>query len=143
MNENLASLAAEAMRTHEAKEERRKLRDWVHYAIGAGFALALFIAAFNAIAAPMFKNTGGDGTPVSLRLLDTPCVNEKVLKHLHANVQEKFIPKFKAAVLHYGGKDWASCWILYGQAVLSYDEEGEPFNPPYGVPRSMFKEDSV
>jgi hypothetical protein len=137
MNENLASMAAEAMRSHEAKEERRKLRSWAHYALGAGCALALFIAAFNAVAAPMFKSS--DGT-VSLRLLDTPCSNEKVLFFIAQKVQPEFIAKFKDAVLTYGGRDWKSCWIEYQGHVFSMDEEGAPFQP---IPLQYFKENTI
>jgi hypothetical protein len=125
------------------KQERSTFRERVVFWFGIACLVLLVGIATNAYAAPLFKNTGNDGKPISLRLLDTPCTNPKVKAHLEANVKAQFIPQFKSAVLHYGGRDWASCWIEYEGAVLSYDEEGAPFNPPMGVPRSMFKEDSV
>jgi hypothetical protein len=143
MNENLASMAAEAMRTHEAKEERRKLRDWVHYAIGAGFALALLISAFNAIGAEVYKATSGAGLPVTLRITQEPCTDVNVLSHLKAGIQDKDIPMFKRAVLNWEGKLFEACWMQLGDTVLAIDSEGDPFNPPYGVPRSKFRDDTV
>jgi hypothetical protein len=143
MNENLASMAAEAMRTNEAKEERRKLRDWVHYAIGAGFALALLISAFNAIGAEVYKATSGAGLPVTLRITQSPCTDVNVLSHLKAGIQEKYIPMFKRAVLNWEGKVFEACWMQLGDTVLAIDSEGDPFNPPYGVPRSKFRDESV
>lgn len=128
------------------KQERSAFREIASYVIGLLALVALGIAVTwhtKANAAPLFKNIGNDGRPVSLRLLDTPCTHPKVKAHLEANVKDEFIPKFKSAVLHYGGKDWASCWIEYQGFVLSYDEEGAPFAPPTGIPLEMFKEDSV
>ena len=113
---------------------------WAVIAVGIILAVAL---ATNAHAAPVFKNVGNDGNPLSLMLLYEPCTNEKVLGHLRAGVKEEYIPKFQAAVLHYGKKDWASCWIEIQGHVLSIDEEGFPLHPPDGIPRKLFLESSV
>lgn len=134
------------MSSSDAKAERGFLRKVIAFLGAVCFFLLFALAATwptKANAAPLFKNIGNDGRPVSLRLLDTPCTHPKVKAHLEANVKDEFIPKFKSAVLHYGGKDWASCWIEYQGFVLSYDEEGAPFAPPTGIPLEMFKEDSV
>jgi hypothetical protein len=125
------------------KDDRGRLREIVGAIL---FAIVLFgplLYAVKLYAAPLFKNTGNDGQPVSLRLLDTPCTDPKVSAHLKANVKEEFIPKFKSAVLYYGGKHWASCWVEFNGFVYSYDEEGAPFNPPTGIPRALFQEDTV
>lgn len=79
MNENLASMAAEAMRTHEAKDERMKLRAWVHGAIGAGCALALFIAAFNAYADPIARASAGG---ISITIYNEPCKLKEQVSNL-------------------------------------------------------------
>jgi hypothetical protein len=143
MNDNFCRLVADALVEQDAKEERRKLRDWVHYAIGAGFALALLISAFNAIGAEVYKATSGAGLPVTLRITQEPCTDVNVLSHLKAGIQEKYIPMFKRAVLNWEGKVFEACWMQLGQTVLAIDSEGDPFNPPYGVPRSKFRDDTV
>lgn len=130
------------MTSAEAKAERGFLRK-VIAVLGAVCFLVLIALATNAHAAPLFKNTGFDGQPISLRLLDTPCTHPKVKAHLEANVKAEFVSQFKSAVLYYGGKNWASCWIEYQGMVLSYDEEGAPFNPPMGIPLELFKDDAV
>lgn len=129
--------------TDEAKEERATLAQRLIVWLGFVCFLVLVGLATSASAAPLFKNVGNDGRPMSLRLLDAPCTNSKVVTHLIANVKPEFISQFKSAVLHYGGRDWASCWIEYQGFVLSYDEEGAPFAPPTGIPMELFKEDSV
>ena len=118
---------------------RLTILPWI---IWAAIILAVIFTT-KALADPVFKETGNDGRPVSLRLSDKPCTSEKVLAHLKANVKPQYIPLFKAAVLHYAGKNWDSCWIEYGGAVLSIDEEGAPFNPPSGIPLHLFKEETV
>lgn len=138
MNDQLASMAAEAMRTHEAKEERRKLRSWAHYAFGAGCALALFIAAFNAIADEIFRSKDHQGQDAVLRIKNEPCANKKVIDKLQADFLDYRL--FKASVLTWKGKDFASCWVEKNGHVLSVDEDGSPFQP---VPRRVFKNESI
>ena len=125
------------------RDDRLILSLWI-LRIMLWVVLLLFVAvATRAFAAPVFKNVGNDGNPLSLRLLHEPCTNEKVLAHLKAGVKPEYIPKFQAAILHFGRKDWASCWIEIQDHVLSIDEEGYPLNPPSGIPRFLFKEDAV
>jgi hypothetical protein len=90
--------------------------------------------------APVFKAEGADGSHAGLRLLDAPCAEEKVLVHLRLRVQPALLPRFKAAVLTWGGRVWASCWIDVDGVVYSMDEEGSLFQP---VPRPLFRDDSV
>lgn len=145
MNDGFCKLVSDHLIRKDIRDERlRMVRDIV---IGLAAFIALLIAVgwpTGANAALVFKHPqGSNGQPVSLRLMDTPCSNEKVLKYIKTNVQERFVPKFKNAVLHWAGKDWASCWVEYDGNVYSYDEEGEPFNPPMGVPFKLFRDDSV
>lgn len=111
-------------------------------------ALAMILVPLYVQAAPVFRNMGNDGQPVALRLLGTPCVSEKVLQHL----KQEWHASFKAAELTYGGRKWESCWIEIDltdqqgrpfKSVFSVDEEGAPLNPPYGIPKQLFREDTI
>ena len=137
MNDNFCRMVADALTEQDAKEDRRKLRPWVQGAIGAGCAIALFIAAFNAIGAPMFKSSDGS---VALKLKETPCSDEKVLFFLAQKVQPEFLGKFKDATLTYGGREWKSCWIEHQGHIFSIDEEGAPMQP---IPLQYFRENSI
>ena len=122
MNENLASMAAEAMRTHEAKEERQKLRPWVHGAIGAGCALALFVAAIEAYGAEVPVHVWTDGN-TTIKLMRGPCVDPAVKPFLES-VGE--LPKFKAVESTWLYKDGrranhGGCW-----AEFTAKEAGAP-----------------
>ena len=102
-----------------------------------GFVIATVIWATSALAAPMFKSSDGS---VALKLLATPCSDEKVLFFIAQKVQPEFLAKFKDAVLTYGGRQWKSCWIEYQGHIFSMDEEGAPMQP---IPLQYFHENSI
>lgn len=114
MNENLASMAAEAMRTHEAKEERRKLRSWVHYAFGAGCALALFVAAFNAIGAEIPVHVWTDGK-TTIRLMPGPCTDPVVKPFLESVGELKRFKNIESDWTYKDGqkKSHGGCWAEF------------------------------
>lgn len=97
----------------------------------------LFSPAF---AAPVFKSTGNDDKPMSLRLLDKPCTNSKVLAAINEKARPELRARFKEAQLLYSGKMWASCWIEMNEIVYSIDEEGAPLQ---AIPRFLFQEDVI
>lgn len=136
------------------KRERRRLiiLPWLVWAVIVGLAIGSVLYAGRVQAALSYEAMGGNGQAAKLRLSEAPCTNAKVIKHLHALIKPEYISQFKAAVLTWGGRDWHSCWLILDlidqngrdvQTIWSVDEEGAPFNPPYGVPRSLFREDSI
>lgn len=123
-------------------------------AILLGLAAAMVSIALqrSAHGAETFRGAGTNGQPFSLRLSEAPCSDARVLEHLRAKLPSHMVAEFKAATLHWGGRDWASCWteiVLVDQtgrehkSVFSVDEEGDPLNPPYGIPRRHFREDTI
>lgn len=116
-------------------------------------ALVLFLlVCMPAEAALSYRAQGGNGQVSALRLSEAPCTNEKVKAHVSARVPAQYHARFKAAVLTWGGADWHSCWTKIelvdqnGQEhemVWSIDEEGAPFNPPYGIPLRLFRDDTL
>jgi len=75
---------------------------------------------------------------MSLRLSEEPCTHARVRAALYAKLLDD--RRFKAAVLFYAGRDWASCWADVDGVVLSMDEEGAPLQP---LPRREFKDDAL
>lgn len=135
---------------YHADEEMHERCYWrrVGFVIFLAIALAMVLVPIIVNAAPAYRDRSPNGDIAGLRLLTEPCTNAKVLEHLAARVPPQYHVKFRAAVLTWGGKDWASCYIeldLVNQRgeevkfVWSIDEEGAPFNPPYGIPRSLFR----
>ena len=88
----------------------------------------------------VFKAEGQDGRPMSIRIYDRPCVNASVIKALVVTVKPEFLDKFRAAKLHWHGKDYEACWLEYGGMVYAIDEEGAPLQP---LPKSVFGEDGI
>ena len=74
MKENLYRLAAQALLTHEAREERRKLRPWVQGTIGLVCFVALVYAA-NAYAEPIARASAGG---ISITVYSEPCALKEV-----------------------------------------------------------------
>lgn len=115
--------------------------------------LMLCLLAFSpAEAALTYKAQGQNGQVAGLRLSEAPCTNQKVRDAVLARVPPQYHDRFKAAVLTWGGADWHSCWTKievidqHGQEhemVWSIDEEGAPFNPPYGIPLRLFRDDTL
>lgn len=138
----------------EGKSHNRRMIifPWILRAVIVGASIGAVFYAGGVRAALAYESMGGNGQPAKLRLSEAPCTNENVIKHLHSFIKPQYIPRFKAAILTWGGKDWHSCWLELDlldqngrevQTIWSVDEEGTPFNPPYGVPRSLFREDSI
>lgn len=107
--------------------------------------LVLFLAGgiVSAWSAEVYRNLDDRGGPAVLKLYEKPCTDAKVKAHLFAQLLDD--RRFKAATLHYWGRDWASCWAevtnRHGQKiVISIDEQGSPFQP---VPRALFRDESV
>ena len=117
------------------------------------FGAVFLLHAPIAFGALNYQAQGADGQLAGLRLSEAPCVNEKVRLHLaKREVPPQYVEKFKAAVLTWGGRDWHSCWVKLDltdqhgrehEMVWSIDEEGAPFNPPYGIPFRLFLDDSL
>lgn len=97
-------------------------------------------AQTSAPAAPSeyFQSFGQDGSIAALRIFQAPCTDKKVVAQLRDKALD--VRRFKASVLTYGGRNWASCWIDIRQLVFSIDEEGSPFQ---AVPRSLFKDNTI
>jgi hypothetical protein len=112
---------------------------WLLAAAAIGAALLPRAVA----AADVYRERSPDGWTIELRLAEAPCTDAAVLAVLAAKVPAKLVPLFKAARLLWQGRYWASCWIEVGGRVLSYDAEGAAFNPPYGVPRRLFRDDTI
>lgn len=106
-------------------------------------AFALLIAvfiAFPVLAAPVYRGTGDNGKPTSLTLLDTPCSDAAVLKHIITRIRPDLAVQFKNARLYWDGKEWASCWLEYQGIVYSIDEEGSALQP---IPMDAFRDNAV
>lgn len=147
------------LQTNEARHERCFWRRVAALAIGGflaavtiGAVLGMVLYSAKAGAALNYRAQAPNGQSVGLRLSDAPCTNEKVKAHLAAVIRPEYLDKFKAAVLTWGGRDWHSCWFTITvidqggrehEMVWSLDEEGSPFNPPYGIPKQMFREDAI
>ena len=114
---------------------RRTLIAWLVVVAGGAGALAY---CARAAAAPKFESIGADGHPAVLELHEKPCTDKKVVEQLRSKVLD--VRRFKAAVLTYGGKQWASCWTELRNEALSIDEEGAPFQ---AVPRRLFKDATI
>lgn len=132
---------------------RKTLAPYWVICIAILFGLAAAMISFRLYAALAYQDIGSNGKPAMLRLSEAPCANETVRGQMaKREVPEKYREKFKAAVLTWGGKDWHSCWLKIElidqngkehEFVWSIDEEGAPFNPPYGVPLRLFKDDTI
>lgn len=91
----------------------------------------------------VFRARHDDGSPVVLRIFTAkPCTDDRVLNFLKwkYGAPPEMLAQFKAAVLTWQGKDWASCWIEQQGYALSVDEEGAPFQP---VLKSEMREEGV
>lgn len=125
---------------------------WLLWAAVIVAAIGGALYASRASAALNYQSVGPDGQVAGLRLSEAPCTNAKVLAALKEYIKPDYIPKFRAAVLTWKGRDWHSCWFQIEvmdqggtthEMIWSVDEEGAPFNPPYGIPKRMFREDSI
>jgi hypothetical protein len=91
----------------------------------------------------VFRATHDDGSPVALRIFTAkPCTDDRVLMFLDKKygAPPDLLPHFKASILTWQGKDWASCWIEQQGYVVSVDEEGAPFQP---VRMSRMKDEAL
>lgn len=114
---------------------RRTLIAWLVVVVAGAGGLAYCARAG---AAEVFRGFDRQGGVAALKLQEEPCTNKAVMEQLRKRALD--VRRFKAAVLTYGGRDWASCWIDLDDTVLSIDEEGAPFQP---VPRHLFKDNSI
>ena len=105
--------------------------------------LSMYVNATLAQSSLVFRTKNGDGSPVVLRLHFTPCADETVIAHLVRLVRPEFLTGFQAATFTWRGRDWKACWLEHDGSIYSFDEEGAPFNPPHGVPRGMFRGESI
>lgn len=132
--------------------KRMTVIPWLLWAFVIALAIYGVIHATKSHAALNYQAQGPDGQVAGLRLSEAPCTNEKVREALKAHIKPEYQAKFKAAVLTWKGRDWHSCWLQIEvvdqngrehEMIWSVDEEGVPFNPPYGIPKRMFREDSI
>lgn len=119
--------------------DARRLAWWLFFIIGLVLLFHPLFARYGH-AAPVFRAQSASSGPVALKLLQDPCKNSAVIAYLTKLGAGPNLRKFKAAVLTYGGRDWASCWIEFDGYVYSVDEEGSPLEP---IPRKQFKEEGV
>jgi hypothetical protein len=119
----------------EAPRKASRLLVWL---LVAPLALCLALAAGKVFAGETFRGFSEQGGEVVLRLGKEPCTNKAIL----VVMKDRFLDarRFKAAVLTWGGKAWASCWVERQGVIHSLDEEGAAFQP---VPRAAFKDESV
>ena len=108
----------------------------IHVAL---FATLVLISA-TASAAPIFKSDVPGQSFESLTLLDTPCSNDTVKAFIALKVPPELHGQFKDAILMWGSKPFASCYLEFEGYILSIDEEGIPLQP---VPRNKFRESTI
>lgn len=106
--------------------------------IWGALALAMILVPLLAHSAEVYRDRDDQGGPAIYRLSEKPCTHPKVLEHLRAQILDD--RRFKAGILTWHGKEWASCWIEVRGTVLSIDEEGSPFSP---VLRKLFRDESI
>lgn len=119
-------------------------RFWGWTLIAWLFVVGLFGAGVATCAqgAEVFRAKDLHDRPMALKLLSDPCP-ESVAKWLPIRVKEEFRAGMRAAILTWGGRDWAACWIELEGDVHSIDEEGVLLNDGEGTPRRFFRDDSV
>jgi len=126
--------------------ERRDFRKCVLILIAVGVILGLLAGCATAEPAErslVFRGTHQDGSPVALRIFTAkPCTDARILGFLEHKygAPPELIPHFKASILTWQGKDWASCWIEQQGYVVSVDEEGASFQP---VRMSRMKDEGI
>lgn len=111
------------------------------------FALLLSFAVAGAIAPvvradDVFQGKDHLDRPMAIRLHTTLCP-ASVTKWLPMRVRPEFHEAFKAATLHWDGRDWDACWLEMGGEVFVIDEEGVVLNQGAGVPRRLFKDPNI
>lgn len=122
MNDHFALLAAEALRTQEAKEERAHVRVWVGRILVLLAVLVTTVYATGAYADTYsVKAQNGD----SITLMDTPCT------------QGEWFKLWKAARFVYQGRSFEACWRVEDTMVLVLDAEGDLSS----VPMQAFSKD--
>jgi hypothetical protein len=110
--------------------------------IAVTLGLVLAAATWKLHAAESFRAPDQYGRPMALKLLDDPCPTS-VVKWLPMRVKEEFHAGMRKAVLHWGGADWDACWIEVDGNVYSIDSEGVMLNGGRGLPRRLFRDDSI
>jgi hypothetical protein len=126
--------------------QRKDLRNCILILAAVGVILGLLAGC--ATAEPVdrslvFRGTHQDGSQVALRIFTAkPCTDDRVLMFLDKKygAPPDLLPHFKASILTWQGKDWASCWIEQQGYVVSVDEEGAPFQP---VRMSKMKDEGI
>jgi hypothetical protein len=91
----------------------------------------------------VFRATHRDGSPVVFRAFTAkPCTDARILGFLEHKfaAPPELLTRFKAAILTWEGRDWASCWIEQQGYAVSVDEEGAPFQP---VRMSRMKDEAL
>lgn len=101
-----------------------------------------FAAVADAGKSEVYRNLNPRGESVVIRIyMDEPCKVDRVINA----VIEKYRSYLRKADLTWEGKNFAACWLNEPSLsnVLMMDEEGDEFNPPQGLPRSDFKDESI
>jgi hypothetical protein len=132
----------------EARAERHELRKVIGILLVVGVLVGLFLGVAGCADAQserslVFRALHRDGSPVVFRAFTAkPCTDARILgflKHKFGAPAE-LLPHFKASILTWQGKDWASCWIEQQGYVVSVDEEGSSFQP---VRMSRMKDEAL
>lgn len=121
-------------------EPRPTIMPLLIWAVVVAIAIGSALYAAKVIAAPVYKGTGDNNQPVMLRLSQEPCTDAKMQAIVSERVRPEMRARLKTAVLTWGGRTWASCWLVHDGIVYSIDEEGAPLQP---IPMSRFVDDSV
>lgn len=122
------------------KHEIAYLRRVIGFLLIAGFVLwAVYPKEVRA--AEVLKNVDRQDRPMSLTLTQKPCKDS--VKQWFTKVNPALHDLMKAAILFYAGKNWDSCWVDIDGFVYSIDEEGVPFQGGQGIPRRLFRENTI
>lgn len=133
----------EWIRSIEERKQARRLiiLPWAIWAAIIGITLAAALYPAMGHAAEVFRSQDDKGGAANLTLHAEPCGDAKVMAHLvQKGIPAEWIGKFQRATLFYWGRNWASCWVEYNGTVISFDEEGAPFQP---IPRRLFRDESI
>jgi hypothetical protein len=94
--------------------------------------LAAFVASHATAGEAMTaRNSSGDVVHLTL----APCTNPDVLKRL----KPEYVDQFHAAQSTVDKEDFAACWIVYGDDIFLFYEDGDKAL----IPISEFKPDGV
>lgn len=114
--------------------QRRRFALWLSVIL----AIVIGAAVVTCHADEVYRDKDEQGRVVVYRMTDKPCIDKNVRAHLYMRLLDD--RRFRAGVLTWQGKDWASCWIDLRGTIHSIDAEGAPFQP---VLRKLFRDETI